>query len=385
MKNSFKVMSIAGIDIYINWTWLLAIAFITWFLGDFYRSQFPGWGSGTAYVVGFISGILLFGTVLLHELAHSITARAKGLPVHTIVLFIFGGVSNLTQEPQSPGIEFQVAIAGPITSLVLSGIFYLLHATLTGLPTQVTATFGYLASVNLILGLFNLVPGFPLDGGRVLRSILWGITGSMARATRIASRIGEGIGFIFIILGALWAFQGGDIFNGLWIAFIGWYLYNAASSSYQMAMVDRVLVGVDVRDVMDPAPRPVGAALSVHDLIYEHMLSANQRAIPVIGPDGSLAGLVTFGDVNHVPRDEWDRTAVSRIMTRAEQLKTVRPDEHLRQALQFLAENNYHQLPVVENGRLVGMLNRAHVLQYLHMRERLADQGRLPEPDQPAA
>lgn len=385
MKNSFKVMSIAGIDIYINWSWLLAIIFITWFLGDFYHARFPAWGSTTDYVVAFISGILLFATVLVHELAHSVTARAHGLPVHTIVLFIFGGVSNLTQEPPSPKIEFLVAIAGPITSLVLSGIFYLLHATLTGLPTEITAVFGYLASVNLILGLFNLIPGFPLDGGRVLRSLLWLMMGNMRRATHVASRIGEAIGFIFIILGILWAFQGGDIFNGLWIAFIGWYLYNAASSSYQMAMVDRALVGVDVRNVMDAAPAAVGAALTVQDLVYEHMLSTNQRAIPVSGPDGSFVGLVTLSDVNHVPRDQWDRTSVSQIMTRTEQLQTVFPDEHLRQALQQLAENNYHQLPVLQDGRLVGMLNRAHVLQYLHIREKLADQGKLPTTNEPAA
>lgn len=372
MKNSFRVARIGGIDIYVNWTWLFAVAFITWSLGAYYNQQFKGWSTGTDYVVGFISAILLFVTVLIHELSHSFTARANGLPVHTISLFIFGGVSNLTREPQTPRIELLVALAGPLASLVLAGIFFGLHALAGSGSSEVAAVLGYLAYVNLILAIFNLIPGFPLDGGRVLRAIIWRVTGSQRRATRIASNVGNGIGYLFILGGILEAvFTSGGLVPGIWLAFIGWFLHNAATASYQQAVMDGVLMGVDVRTVMDQTPASVLPDTPVEALIYRHILTENQRAVPVVGPDGDLQGLVTVADTQNVPRQEWSLVPVSRIMTPTSKLCTVSPDESLRDALRILAENNYHQLPVVLQGQMVGILNRGHVVQYLHIRERL--------------
>lgn len=368
--NSFRIFRIAGIDIFINWSWLLALAFITWSLGDFYHTQFH-WAAGTSYVVGAISAILLFVTVLLHELAHSITARSLGLPVNSITLFLLGGVSNLTREPDSPRTELLVAIAGPITSLVLAGIFYVLHAGLTGLPVEVSAILGYLASVNLILGIFNLIPGFPLDGGRVFRAIVWMITHNLRRATHIASNVGQVIGYLFILGGILEALVLGQFVSGIWLAFIGWFLHNAAGASYQQAVMEGVLRGVDVREVMDPSPIPVPSWTTVDALVYHHMLNENQRAIPVNGRDGAFEGLVTLADVRHVPRDQWNTTQVSQVMMPVAKLRSVTPDTDLRTAMQILAENSYHQLPVMQDGRLAGMLSRAHVLQWLHMREQV--------------
>lgn len=375
--NSFRIFRIAGIDIFINWSWLLALAFITWSLGDFYHSQFH-WAAGTSYTAGAISAILLFVTVLLHELAHSITARSLGLPVNSITLFLLGGVSNLTREPDSPRTELLVAIAGPITSLVLAGIFYVLHAGLTGLPAEVSAILGYLASVNLLLGIFNLIPGFPLDGGRIFRAIVWMFTHNLRRATHIASNVGQVIGYLFIFGGILEAFVLGQFFSGIWLAFIGWFLHNAASASYQQAIMEGVFRGVDVRDLMDPSPVPVPAWTTVDALVYHHMLNENQRAIPVTGRDGAFEGLVTLADVRHLPRDRWNTTQVSQIMMPVAKLRSVAPDTDLRTAMQILAENNYHQLPVLQDGRLMGMLNRAHVLQWLHMREQLNATGGKP-------
>ncbi len=371
---SFRVLRIAGIDIFINWSWLLALAFITWSLGDFYHVQFR-WSAGAAYTVGIISAVLLFGTVLLHELAHSLTARSLGLPVNSITLFIFGGVSNLTREPDNPRTEFLVAIAGPLTSLVLAGIFYVLHVALTGLPQEVAVTLGYLASVNLILGIFNLIPGFPLDGGRVFRSIVWMLTHSLRRATHIASNVGQAIGYLLILAGLVEALVLNQFISGLWLAFIGWYLHNAAGASYQQAVMEGVLRGVDVRDLMDPAPVSVPAWTTIDALVYHHMLNENQRAIPVSGRDGAFEGLVTLADVRHLPRDQWNTTQVSQIMTPASRLRNVTPGTDLRTAMQILAENSYHQLPVMDEERLVGMLNRGHVLQWLHMREQLNARG----------
>jgi Zn-dependent protease len=374
-RNSVRVARIGGIDIYLHVSWLLAFVFITWSLGDFYATTFPTWGSGTAYLVGAISAILLFVTVLIHELAHSFTARANGLPVHTITLFIFGGVSNLTQEPQTAQIELLVAIAGPLASLVLAGIFYLLHAALGSAPSQVTAILGYLASVNLILALFNLIPGFPLDGGRVLRALIWLLTGNLRRATHIASNVGQIIGYLFIFGGLLEAFVLGQIISGIWLAFIGWFLQNAATASYQQTVMDRALLGVDVADVMDPPPPGSPPTVSVEQLAYHGMLAQNQRTIPIVDPDGKLRGIVTFGDLGKVPRERWASTSVIEILTPTRDLVTVAPDDDLRSALRLLAEHGYNQLPVLDNGRLVGMLNRNHVLQYLHLRQQLSDRG----------
>jgi Zn-dependent protease len=373
MGSGTKVFSVGGIGVYVNWSWIIAIAIVTWSVGDFFHITYPAWSLGTAYVLGFVAGLLLFVTVLLHELAHSFTARRLGLPVNTITLFIFGGVSNLTQEPQTPRIEFLVAIAGPLTSLVLAGIFYVLYLGLHGAPRELTAVLGYLASVNLILAIFNLIPGFPLDGGRVLRSVVWGITGNLRRATRIASNIGDGFGYLFIAAGLLEAFVGGNIVGGIWLAFIGWFLHNAATATYQHALMDRVLHGVDVRNVMDPAPVGAGPSLSVTEAVERYMMPGGTRALPVNGPDGSLLGMVTLSDVQRVPRDAWDATPVTRVMIPADRLQTTVPDAGLREALATMAEHNYNQLPVVVNNRVVGILNRGHVLQWIHMREMLAD------------
>jgi CBS domain-containing protein len=292
------------------------------------------------------------------------------LPVTRITLLIFGGVSNLTTEPQTPRSEFLVSIAGPITSLILAGIFYLLHAAAgSSGPSEVGAVLGYLASVNLILAIFNLLPAFPLDGGRVLRSIVWGITGSMTRATRLATQVSRVVAYLLIAGGLLEALVFGQFVSGLWLAFIGWFLYNSATSSAQQAVLDQVLRGVDVRDVMDQAPAGIAPTTPVQSLVFDHLLDGSHRAVTVQNPDGTLLGLVTVSDLRHLRQEDWTTTPVSRIMTPTARLQTVTPEEDLRQAIGLLAANHYHQLPVVEHGHLVGMLNRDHVMQYLQLRQ----------------
>ena len=369
MNNSFKVATIGGIQIFIHWTWLLAFAFFTWSLGAYYDTTFPSWGHGTAYLIGALSTILLFVTVLLHELGHSFTARSLGLPVNSITLFIFGGVSNLTTEPQTPRVEFLVTFAGPLTSLILAGIFFLLHAAVGTGSSEVGAVLGYLASVNLILAIFNLIPAFPLDGGRVFRSLAWGITGSMTRATRLATSVSRFFAYLFIGGGLLEALGFGQFVGGLWLAFIGWFLYNSATASSQQAVMDQLLRGVDVRDVMDAAPASIAPTIPVQSLLFDHLLDGSHRAVSVQDPDGTLLGLVTLTDLRHLPQEDWMTTPVSRIMTPAAKLRTVTPTEDLRHAIGLLADNRYHQLPVVEQGRLVGLLNRDHVMQYLQLRQ----------------
>jgi Zn-dependent protease len=369
MNKAYKIGTVGGIQILIDPTWLLAFAFFTWSLGAYYDSSFRSWGHTAAYVIGAISTLLLFATVLIHELSHSFTARSLGQPVNSITLFLFGGVSNLTQEPATPRIEFLVTIAGPLTSLILAGIFYLLHSVVGGGASEINAVLGYLASVNLILAIFNLVPAFPLDGGRVFRSIVWRITGSMRRATRLATTVSKVFAYLFIGAGLLEALVFGQFLSGLWLAFIGWFLSNSATSSSQQAVLDQVLRGVDVADVMDIAPAGIAPTVPVQSLVFDHLLGGTHHSVSVQDPDGALLGLVTLSDLRHLPQGDWTTTPVSRIMTPAAELRTVTPDEDLRQAIVLLSDNRYHQLPVVQHGRLAGMLDSDHVMRYLQLRE----------------
>jgi Zn-dependent protease/predicted transcriptional regulator len=371
VRNTFKVATIRGVDVYVHWSWLIIFGLITWSLGDFYFQHFHSWNRATAIIVASISAILLFVTVLLHELAHSFVARARGLPVNQIILHLFGGVSNLTREPDDAPTELLVAIAGPLTSLALSGVCYLLFYLASGAPSEVLAVLNYLGVINLILVGFNLIPAFPLDGGRVMRAIIWWISGNLRAATRIATVVGQAIGYLFVFGGLIEAFFLGDVVGGVYLAFIGWFLQSAAGNSNQQVALEQLLRGVDVRDVMDPAPEAVPPDTPIGVLVDQHMLNQNQRAVPIADADGTLLGLVTLGDVRDVDRAEWTFVPVSRIMKPADQLLTVAASDHLANAVRLLAENRYHQLPVMEAGKQIGMLDRAHVLDYLHVRQKL--------------
>jgi CBS domain-containing protein len=246
----------------------------------------------------------------------------------------------------------------------------------SGGSSELSAVLGYLASVNLILAIFNLIPAFPLDGGRVFRSIAWAITGSMARATRIATTVSKVIASLFIAAGLVEALLGGNFVGGLWLAFIGWFLYNSSTASSQQAVVDQMLRGVDVADVMDPAPAAIAPTTPVQSLVFDHLLDGSHRAAAVQGPDGSLLGLVTLSDLRHLRQEDWGTTPVSEIMTPASKLSTVKPSDDLREAINLLAANRYHQLPVLEQAHMVGILDRDHVLQFLQLRRLQTGQGR---------
>src|SRR5438876_3831545 len=268
MQGGLRLGTLAGIEIRIHYTWLFAFVLIAWSLAQGY---FPisnaGLGAGTYWILGVVSALLLFGSVLVHELGHSLLAGARGLHVDSITLFIFGGVSSITKEASTARDEFLIAVIGPVTSLVLAGLFWLVGQVLPA-GTALSAVAAYLAFTNLLLGAFNIVPGFPLDGGRVLRSILWGTTGNMARATRIASYVGQGVAFLMIAWG-LSRLLAGDVFGGLWTAFIGWFLNSGAEASRPQQTVRAVLDGVPVTTVMDTSPAVAGPSLSVHDFVFE--------------------------------------------------------------------------------------------------------------------
>ncbi len=371
MSGSLHVATIAGIRININYTWLIVLVLLTFSLAvGWFPFAAPGLSTGAYYLLGFIAAILLFVSVLLHEFAHSIVARARGLPVSSISLFIFGGVSNIEQEPRSPGVEFQMAIVGPVTSLILGGISWLLAQAVGGASRPVTAVLLYLAVANVLLGLFNLIPGFPLDGGRVLRSIIWRASGSLRTATHWAARVGQVVAFLFIIWGIIQVFTG-NLVGGIWIGFIGWFLLQAAQSANTQVMLEALLRGVTVRDVMRPVAAAVPPDLTLSQMVNGYMLPLGLRAVPVTRDD-QLAGLITLADVRHVPRDEWDQTPVGRVMIPLERLHAVGPTQSLNDMLPLMAHQDVNQLPVVAaDGRLLGMVTREAVVHFLEVRRGL--------------
>ena len=372
---AFRIATIGGIDIKISWSWVLVLLLLTYSLAvGWFPVQMPGESAVTYWVLGLVSSVILFVSVLVHELSHSFTARARGHKVHDITLFIFGGVSNIEGEPKTASDEFLIAVVGPLTSFVLAALFYGLQQLMTPpvgrVGANAAAIFQYLALINALLGLFNLIPGFPLDGGRVLRSIVWGINHNFQSATRFAGFIGELVAYGFIFWGLALTFFRGDL-SGLWLAFIGWFLLNAAQQSVASVVMREVWRGVTVGQVMEPAP-PAGAPnMTLAQLLTQVVLPWNLRAAPVV-QDGRLVGIVTLGDIKEVPQDQWGMVTVSQVMTGLDKLRVVSPQDGLDRAMQLLGEGDFDQLPVVDqSGRLVGMLTRAHVLRWLQIRDEL--------------
>ena len=374
MRSSFKIARIAGIDIGIHYTWLFAFALIAWSLAvGFFPSTFGGFDAATYWLLGIAGALGLFVSVLVHELSHSLVALARGMKVHSITLFIFGGVSNLQGEAEEPKDEFLVSVVGPVSSFILAILFWALQRPFSTTVSPIGAVLGYLAFVNLMLGAFNLVPGFPLDGGRVLRSLVWGATGSMRRATQVASYAGQAVAFLLIFWGLSRMF-GGDFLGGLWTAFIGWFLNNAAESTRQQQVIEEHLRGIRVTQVMDPQPPVVAPGLSVHDFVFDHVLQRGERAV-LVSQAGRLAGIASITDAKRVPQSAWSSTPVGQIMTRAP-LRTVPATADLSVALKLLTESSLHQAPVLDDdGTVLGMLTRADILRFLQYRDEVGLRG----------
>jgi Zn-dependent protease/CBS domain-containing protein len=370
MPGSFRIGKIAGIEIDINVSWIIIVVLLTVSLATGWFPQlYRGWSTATYWVTGFIASLLLFVSVLLHELAHSLVARRRGLPVRSITLFIFGGVSNIEREPASPGIEFQMAIVGPLTSLLIGAVCYLLLLPLRGTHSPLEGILFYLAVTNILLGVFNLIPGFPLDGGRVLHSIIWKLTGSMRQATRVATIAGQVIAYLFIF-GGIWLFFVGDFLDGIWLGFIGWFLLSAAQSANSQAMLTSMLQGVTVGEVMNPKPATVPADISLQQLVDAYFLPGGLKYALVMQGD-KLVGLITLGDIRHMPRERWAYVPVSQVMIPLSRLHVGAPEQSLNDVLPLMAGRDVNQLPVVQNGTLVGVLSRDAIIQYLEVRRGL--------------
>ena len=369
MESSFKLTRIRGIDVGVHYTWLLAFALISWSLGaGYFPREYPGWDRGLYWVVGVAAALMLFGSVLAHELCHAFVAQARGLSVHGITLFIFGGVTNITSESENARDEFLVAVVGPLSSFALAGLFWLASRAIPNDRSPLDASMSYLALVNFSLAVFNILPGFPLDGGRVLRALLWGWTGSMGRATQIAALVGQGLALLFIGYGFVQILEG-DFFGGLWIGFIGWFLNSAADATRRQTRVQEGFRGVRVAHLMQTDPPTVDPGLPVRTLVDDYILRRGVRALPV-ALDGRIVGLVSLTDVKRLSPDDWGPSTVGAIMT-GPPLRTVGPREEVGRALQQLVELDVNQLLVVEDGRIVGLLSRGDVMRFLRLREEL--------------
>ena len=373
MPSSFKIGKIAGIEIGVHWSWIFILVLITWSFADgILHEFFPEWSQFQRWAVGVVVAGIFFVSILLHELSHSLVAKSRGMPVKGITLFVFGGVSNLGREAESASEEFWIAIVGPLTSLGVGAFFAIIWAVLEGLDLApgVAAVAGYLAFINVVIAAFNMLPGFPLDGGRVFRSIVWARNRNLLRATRIASNVGQFVAFALMAAGAV-QFLFGFVVGGIWMFLIGLFLRSASTSSYQQLMFETALRGVSVAELARSDYRTVPPDITVAELVDQHMLVGGGRCYPVMAGE-ELLGLVTLTDVRKLERELWPTTTVFRVMTPFERLRTVSFGEDARQLLELMSEADLNQVPVVEGRRLLGMVTRADILHLIQLRREVA-------------
>ena len=362
-----RIARIAGIDISLDYSWFLIVILLTWSLGaNYFPQQFPHWAAWQYWAIGAIATILLFVSVLLHEFGHATAARHYHIPVREITLFIFGGVAQIQEEPKSARSEFVIAVAGPVTSLLL-GILFSALALLV--PTQqALAVLQYVGYVNLILFAFNLIPGFPLDGGRVLRAFIWGATHDTHRATIIAANVGRLIAYIFIFIGLSMTLAG-NIYDGLWMAFIGWFLESAAVAQVQQQKLQDILSRFTVRQAMSGHMATIPGNITLAALAEHHLLNGKGRAY-VVQQHNQPVGLITIHQLSKAPKAQWPQTTAAQAMIPLDQARTIGPDDDLWTALLKMDREGVNQLLVVENGVVIGALSREDLvsfLQHIHM------------------
>ena len=363
-RHAIPIGRIFGIAVDLDYSWFLIVGLLTWMLAvSYYPASFQG-SAAEYWLTGFVTAVLLFVSVLIHELGHSIVAQGYGLRVPRITLFLFGGVSQMAAEPPGAAAEFWIAVVGPLVSFALAAFFWEIEPLLAGAPAWF-ATAKYLALLNLILGIFNLVPGFPLDGGRVFRAMVWRATGAYQRATAVAATTGRFIGFVMIFRG-VWDLLRGDFINGLWIAFIGWYLESAAGAQLQMERAKMLIGEHRVADAMRRDFPHLDGATTLEEIGERFLMTGRSRYFVVNSSNGER-GLVTLATIQSVPRNGWATTTVAQVMTPAEKLNPTTPQAGLWAALEAMGRNGVSELPVMEGNEIVGMLSSEDVLHYLQV------------------
>jgi len=353
--------------------WLVFLL-IAWSLADGYLPiVYPGLGALTYWAIGAVSALLLFISVLLHELSHSYIAKKNGLPIARITLFFFGGVSEMSEEPKDAGLEVRMALAGPLTSFAIAGVLGALWyvSRLVSAPVPIIAILGYNAVINVALGAFNLVPAFPLDGGRVLRGSLWGRSRNLLKATRNATRVSEALSLIMIAAGLLLVVATADIFNGLWIIFLGWFIRSGAETSLKQTEMTEALHGISVGDIMTRDLLTVSPDISVQKLVTDYFLIHPHGGYPVVRND-KLEGVVTMSSVRSIPAEKREMETVAQAMVPYERIVTISPNASAAEALKKIAEKNIGRLLVTDGDRILGMLTRGDLMKTIRTRQDLS-------------
>ena len=371
MSGSFRLTRIFGIDVEINISWLLVFALFSFTLArDYFPAQMVGFEPSAYWSMGIITTILIFASILLHELGHSLMAIKEGIPIKRITLFIFGGVAQMEKEPHLPGVELKIALVGPATSMVLAFLGWLLFRIIPP-DLAISQVVFFLARLNLIVGLINLIPAFPLDGGRVLRAGLWHFLKNLLRATRIAVLIGSvfaftaiGWGFLLILNSMIW---------GLWYIFLGWLLYQSGQASYTQLVFHQTFKGVPVSQIMSRNVQSVHSDTTLNQLVHQ-FYQYKFGAFPVVD-DGKLLGMVTLNHLREVNQEEWQRTTVAQIMIKDSNLINVSPDTEAVEVMMKMASGNIGRVLVTENHRLVGILSRTDMMKLINMHMLLGMEG----------
>ena len=372
MRKSFKLMTIFNIPVEINFTWFIILGLVVFTLArGYFPLTNPELSAGAHWLMAAIAALLLFASLLAHELSHSIVARRDRLPIRGITLFVFGGVAHMEKEPASPGVEFRMAIAGPLMSFFLAGLFFILTRLFYSLrlPTPVLSITNYLFILNLIVGIFNLIPGFPLDGGRILRATLWSYYKDLKKATAIASGFGKGFAFFLIAIGFLNLFTG-SIISGIWLIFIGLFLQEAAEMSYRQVVMKKILGGVKVKDLMTRSVITVPADITLDRLVDDYFFRTRHATFPVL-EDDNILGLVILHDIKEVPREKWpQRTAKDIALPLSHQL-VIDQNADVMTALGRMANNGLGRLLVIENSKLLGILSQRDVMRLFEFKSEI--------------
>lgn len=358
-----------GIEIRIDLSWILIAVLISWTLASgIFPSYYPNLEPVTYWTMGVVAAAGLFASIILHEMAHAAVARRDGLPIDGITLFIFGGVAEMRAEPPTPKAEFRMAIAGPIASLAIAAVCYLVasFASAAGASAPFVGVFAYLAMINTIVAVFNMVPAFPLDGGRVLRAALWAWKGRLRWATRITAGIGSGFGLFLIALGVV-SVLGGNFIGGMWWFLIGLFVRAAAQMSYQQVVVRQGLEGVPVRRIMSFEPVTVPPGITLAELVDDYIYRHHFKMLPVVEGE-RLIGCVGLRDINEVPRERWAHTAVSTVMRECSPDNTIQPDTDALAALTRMHQSGNGRMLVTENGALVGIVTLKDMLKFLSIK-----------------
>jgi Zn-dependent protease/predicted transcriptional regulator len=362
-QGSWKIITIWGIPIRVHFSWLIVFGLITWSLSTYYfPKEAPALPAASYWIKGAIGAFLLFASVTFHELSHSFVSRRYKITILSITLFIFGGVAQMKGEPPTPKAEFKIALAGPLSSFFLAGVFLLFYAAVAN--PGMKALFWWLARLNLILGAFNLIPGFPMDGGRVLRSILWGKTKDYFYATRKASGIGQKIALFFIIFG-LFSFLTGFP-GGLWLMFIGWFLYTAAQASYQQVSLQENLSGLKVKDVMVKDMVTLSSPVTLDEAVNGYFLKYGYGGFPVFD-NGRFLGIITLKEVKDIPREDWMKVKVSDVLISHNREWEVSPEDDVMKALELMITKDKGRLVVKYNNKVIGLITRNGIARYIQV------------------